>query len=69
MTRNMKAGNWQCITTVSCRLLPVMFAETYTAPAYLSARLSLDELLVALNDDALVASTYCLACKVVCLCV
>ena len=23
----------------------------------------------ALNDDALVASTYCLACKVVCLCV
>ena len=32
MTRNMKAGNWQCITTVSCRLLPVMFAESYTAP-------------------------------------
>ena len=38
-------------------------------PAYLSARLSLDELPVALNDDALVASTYCLTCKVVCLCV
>ena len=63
-SRQLAVYHYCQLSAFTCHVCGVIYC-----PAYLSARLSLDELLVALNDDALVASTYCLACKVVCLCV